>query len=81
MAMDKVFYTSDGKLYKSKIRKENSDAEMNFPTGDMLKALSDTPITREEMITKINQPEFPNITAVLAPVRPPEVLGKNKKLN
>lgn len=63
-------------MYKSINRKDPSHAEVNFPTRDMLNALDETPITREEMITKINHPEFPNIAAVLAPTRQPEVLGK-----
>jgi len=64
--MDRVFYTNDGKLYKSKEKKDPAHAEINFPTGDMLRALEENPITREEMITKINHPDFNNIQAVIA---------------
>lgn len=67
--MDKVFYTNDGKLYKAKERISVSDAEMNFPTGDMLKALTEVPMTREEMIFKINHIDFNRKEAVLAKIQ------------
>lgn len=64
--MERVFYTDDGRLYKAEIRVAKSHAEVNFPTGDMLKALTSEPCTREEMIGRINHVEFNNQQAVLA---------------
>lgn len=63
---DKVFYREDGKLYKAKEALNLSHSECNFPTADMLTVLSHVAITREEMITKINHPDFQRKEAVLA---------------
>jgi hypothetical protein len=66
--MEKVFMTHDGKMYKAEERKDNSHSEINFPTGDMLRALNEIPCTREEMISRINHVDFHNEQAVLAPI-------------
>lgn len=66
--MDRIFYTSDGRLYKAKERQDASHAEMNFPPQDVLRALNEKPCTREEMIGRINHPEFNmTVSAVQAP--------------
>lgn len=63
---DKVFYREDGKIYKAKEAISPNHSECNFPTADMLAVLSEDAITREEMIAKINHPEFQKKEAVLA---------------
>lgn len=50
---DRVFYDDAGKLYKAKSPKSPSHAEVNFPTPDMLRVLTDESITREVMTGKI----------------------------
>lgn len=64
--MDRVFYTDDGRMYKAEKPTAPSHAEVNFPTGDMLKALTSDPVTREQMIGRINHVDFNNEQAVLA---------------
>lgn len=64
--MERVFYTDDGRLYKAEKSVSPSHAEVNFPTGDMLLALTSEPCTREVMISRINSVEFTNSQAVLA---------------
>jgi hypothetical protein len=63
---DRVFYREDGKIYKAKEASSPNHSECNFPTADMLAALTADAITREEMIAKINHPEFQRKEAVLA---------------
>lgn len=63
---DKVFYREDGKLYKAKEAMSPNHSECNFPTADMLAVLTRDGMTREEMIAKINHPEFQRKEAVLA---------------
>lgn len=53
-----VFYTDDGKMYKAVQPKSTSHAKMNFPEPEYLKALTEIPCTREEMLARINHPEF-----------------------
>lgn len=65
-SLDRVYIDSQGKFYKAKQKTDANDAEVNFPTGDMLKALDSQPITKEEMIAKINHPEFHREQAVIA---------------
>lgn len=64
--MDRVFIDQGGKLYKALEPKNPSDAEMNFPTKDILKALDDVPCTREVMLGRINHVDFNREDAVLA---------------
>lgn len=56
--MDRVFYTNDGRLYKDEQPVDPSHGEMIFPTRDVLKALTKAPMTREQMLTKINHVNF-----------------------
>ena len=56
--MDRVFIDQGGKLYKATEPKFLGDAEMTFPTKDILKALTDVPCTREEMLGRINHVDF-----------------------
>lgn len=62
----KVFYTDDGKIYKSDEPKAESHAQMNFPNDDILAALDETPISREQMISRINELGVKRHNAVLA---------------
>ena len=62
----RVFINDQGKFYKAEKAENSSHAEVTFPTGDMLKALEEKPISREEMIAKINHPDFHKTQAVLA---------------
>lgn len=64
--MDQVFYNEQGKLYKAAEAKSPVDMHMHSPTQDILDALDANPITREEMIARINHPEFPRKQAVIA---------------
>lgn len=63
---DGVFYREDGKIYKAKIAISPNHSTCNFPTADMLAVLTADAITREEMIAKINHPDFQKKEAVLA---------------
>jgi hypothetical protein len=67
--MDKVFFDENGKMYKGEKANSPSHSEMNFPPQDILDALNETPCTREEMIGRINHPDFPRKQAVLADER------------
>lgn len=77
----RVFYTDNGKMYAATTPKNANHAEMNFPTKDIIVALScelreegeakskdcaGNEFTREEMIRKINHVHFPRTMAVLA---------------
>lgn len=68
--MERIFITHGGKFYKAEKKLKDEDAEVNFPTGDMLKALTATPISREEMLGIINHVNFNKEVASLA--NPPE---------
>jgi hypothetical protein len=68
--MERVWYTDDGKIYKAEKPQSPTHAQMNFPTQDILDALHDSaPMTREEMIAKINHPEFQRKGAVLEEIK------------
>lgn len=64
--MDRVFIDQAGKLYKATEPKNPGDAEMTFPTKDILKALTSEPCTREVMLGRINHVEFNREEPVLA---------------
>lgn len=54
MEPDRVFYDDNGKIYKAKKATAPTHAEMNFAPDDIRTVLTDKPISREEMVGKIN---------------------------
>jgi hypothetical protein len=58
MSGGRIFINFDGKFYQAAEPKHPNDAETNFPHPNMLKALTEEPMTREEMLTKINHVDF-----------------------
>lgn len=73
--MIRVFFNDNGKIYAGEKPKHENHAEMNFPTPDIISALTHDldgkehtgiEMTREVMIATINNPVFQRTCAVLA---------------